>query len=97
MARLKYIGDKQGSIPFGGPGRTPSGQVYMGGYNLTDQYKEVPMEDVQWLINTGQWEQVIQRQPVDLQTPPVKIKLPTSRRKAGSDVPDERPAEPDAA
>jgi len=96
MARLKFIGAQQGSIPFGGLGRTPSGAVYMGGNNMTDQYKEVPAEDVQWLLNTGQWEAVIQRAPVDLNTPPVKIKLPKATRKPGQDV-DPKPADADPA
>lgn len=99
MARLKFIGPQQGSIPFGGPGRTPSGAVYWGGNNLTDLYKEVPMEDVQWLLNTGQWEVVVQRQAVDLQTPPVKIKLPTAKRKPGQDADpkSEQSTEPEPA
>lgn len=99
MARLKFVGPQQGSIPFGGPGRTPSGAVYLGGNNLTDQYKEVPLEDVAWLLSTGAWEQVLQRQPVALDTPPVKIKLPTKARKPGQDADpkSEQPAEPDAA
>ncbi len=100
MARLKFVGDQQGSIPFGGLGRTPSGAVYMGGNNITDLYKEVPQEDVAWLLSTGKWEQVVTRQAVDLQTPPVKIKLPTAaKRKPGQDADPklEQPADADPA
>lgn len=86
MARMAYIGDKQGAVPFGGLGRTPSGAVYWGANTLSQKYAEVPGEDVQWLLNTGQWEVVATRQPVDLQVPPTKVKLPTAKRKPGTDV-----------
>lgn len=86
MARLKYIGDKQGAVPFGGLGRTPSGAVYWGANSISHQYVEAPAEDVGWLVSTGQWEPVATRQPVDLQVPPAKVKLPTVKRKPGTDV-----------
>ena len=90
MARLMFTGEQTGGIPFGGPGRTPSGAVYYGGNNLSNKYLEVPAEDVQWLLNTGLFEVVVQRQAVNLDVPAPKVmKLPTPvKRKAGTDVDD---------
>lgn len=56
--RLVFIGINTGSIPYGGPGVTPSGRVYRGADNIFDKYVNADPRDVPWLLGLGVWKVV---------------------------------------
>ena len=60
VVRMAYVGDQRGSVTYGGPGATPSGQRYRGGQNPLDRFINADPRDVAWLEGLGIWRRVIQ-------------------------------------
>lgn len=54
--RMAFIGTNTGSIPYGGPGVTPSGRTYRGANNIFDKYVNADPRDVAWLQGLGVWQ-----------------------------------------
>ena len=67
--RVEYTGDKRGSVPYGGPGHTPSGRIYRGGDNVFDKYHDADPADIEWLEHTGFWRRVPRPVPTSLPQP----------------------------
>lgn len=53
VIRLEYTGTQKGSVTYGGPGITPTGQRYPAGDNSMNKYINAQPEDVNWLVNLG--------------------------------------------
>lgn len=96
VIRIQFIGAATASQTYGGPGIVPSGRRYRGANNPLERNVDADPRDVDWLVNSGDWQKVAARQePVAApQMDTIMQVLARSQAVAGQMAPQDSPVTP---